>query len=66
MSPALLSLIILALEKGIPAGITVYNEIADSVAASKEVGADEKVALLLRLTKISLPERHFVASSGAA
>jgi hypothetical protein len=57
----MLELIILALEKGIPAGITLYNEIADSIAASKVVGADEKVSLLLRLTKISLPERHFVA-----
>ena len=60
MNPALLNLIIIALEKGVPEAINLYHEIVDEIATSKMATADEKVSLLLRLAHATPPERNFI------
>lgn len=60
MSPAVITYIILALEKGIPMAINVYHDVAAAIESSKELDAESKVKLFSRLAKATLPERTFV------
>lgn len=59
MDPAIISLCITAIEKGIPVAIDTVQKINTAIAESKTVSAEDKVNLLVRLNNAYLPVRDF-------